>query len=196
MVNPHYFGNVSITTKNSGIVNFITIGAMRSKRRNTRLLTEAVIALSEIGITNYKITVIGRGSLRGVPRHLRKYFDIKGKLNFFSLYEELEKSDFFLTLLDPDNPSHDRYITTGTSGSFQLIYGFVKPCLIAEKFARRNGFDESNSIIYSKNDNLSQAMSDAIHMRQNAYVEMQQELKKQAKKLYEESLKNLKKLVY
>ncbi len=196
VINPHYFGNINTTKSKAEIVNFITIGAMRGKRRNTRLLIEAATALHDKGITNFKITVIGRGGLRTVPSHIRKHFDIKGRVDFANLYAELEKADFFLTLLDPDNPQHDRYITTGTSGSFQLIYGFVKPCLIADKFAAINGFNNSNSVVYATNDDLPQAMSEAIAMNPDSYTAMQQALKGQADALYAESLENLRRLIH
>ncbi|MGD9843022.1 MAG: hypothetical protein AB7U99_08980, partial [Steroidobacteraceae bacterium] len=191
-----YFGNINTAHRKAETVNFITIGAMRGKRRNTRLLIEAATVLHDRGITHFKITVIGNGSLRAVPAHIRHHFDIKGRVDFSTLYAELEQADFFLTLLDPENPQHDRYITTGTSGSFQLIYGFVKPCLIAKKFAPVNGFNEDNSVVYKENSDLARAMGDTIFMTQDIYANLQQELKKHSELLYAESLKNLQKLVY
>lgn len=195
VVNPHYFGTVQITPKSIGMTRFITIGTMRSKRRNTRVLIDAVNALHKLNITAFKITVIGRGELRAVPRHLRAYFEIKGRVDFTTLYAELEQADFFLPLLDPDNAAHERYITTATSGSFQLIYGTGKPCLIAEKFAAPNGFDATNSIIYSDNSALLQAMQSAISMPQERYAEMQQQLLGYSAGLYQRSLENLRRLI-
>lgn len=194
VVNPHYFGNVRVTAKNPDIVNFITIGAIRGKRRNTRLMIDAARTLCDSGIKNFKITIVGRGSLWGIPRDISEHFDIKGRLDFSRLYEELEKSDFFLTLLDPENPLHDRYITTGTSGSFQLIYGFRKPCLIAGKFASANGFNQANSIVYARNSDLALAMSAAVNMTLGEYDSMQQALNKSADALYAESLENMRRL--
>jgi hypothetical protein len=190
-VNPHYFGDVRITAKNSDTTRFITIGAMRSKRRNTQLLIEAVNTLHDAGCTHFIITVIGRGSLRGVPAHLHRYFDIKGRVDFSTLYAEMERADFFLPLLDPDNPSHERYITTGTSGSFQLIYGFRTPCLIAEKFAAVNGFHSDNSVVYARNVDLAKAMRSAISMPHETYSTMQNQLQRDADALYQRSLRSL-----
>jgi hypothetical protein len=191
MVNPHYFGEVRITAKSADITRFITIGAMRSKRRNTQLLIEAVSKLHESGSNNFIITVIGRGSLRGVPKHLHRYFDIKGRVDFSALYTEMERADFFLALLDPDNPSHERYITTGTSGSFQLIYGFRTPCLIAEKFAAVNGFHSGNSLVYARNTDLTHIMKAAVDMRGETYAAMQTQLLHDADALYQRSMRNL-----
>lgn len=195
MVNPHYFGAVKIADKNAGMTRFITIGAMRSKRRNTQLLIEAVDELHSAGITRFRIVVIGRGSLRGVPQHLRQYFEIKGRVDFTSLYTEMEKADFFLTLLDPDNPAHERYITTGTSGSFQLIYGFRTPCLIAKKFGAVNGFHSGNSLIYGRNADLGSIMRAAIDMPPETYASVRLQLQRDADALYQRSLNNLAELV-
>ncbi len=195
VVNPHYFGTVQITPKKTGVTRFITIGAMRSKRRNTRLLVDAVSALHEAHTTAFRISVIGRGDLRGVPKHLRQYFEIKGRVDFATLYAELEQADYVLTLLDPENAAHERYITTGSSGSFQLVYGFAKPCLIAKKFAAPNGFDATNSIVYPDNAALWLAMQLAISMSQQSYAALQQQLQSHAATLYQRSLKNLRQLI-
>jgi hypothetical protein len=194
VVSPHYFGNVSITGKSQELTRFITIGAMRSKRRNTQLLVDAVSNLHESGSTNFNVTVIGRGDLRGVPHHLRQYFDIKGRVDFSTLYAEMEQADFFLTLLDPDNASHERYITTGTSGSFQLIRGFGTPCLIAEKFALTNGFNNINSLVYRDNAGLVNAMRIAVNMQAHEYAAMQTALLHDAASIYQQSLENLHRL--
>jgi hypothetical protein len=193
-INPHYFGNINITAKSSGVIKFITAGALRVRRRNTSILIDAVAALHDKGITNFRIIVIGRGSLRGVPTHLRKYFEIRGRVDFSQLYTEMESADFFLALLDPENPLHDRYLTTGTSGNFQLIYGFAKPCLIDAKFAAANGFNAQNSLVYTGNVKLAASMIDAINLTQTEYGAKQQALQALAKTIYAESLANMKQL--
>ncbi len=194
-INPHYFGDVNITQKNKDITNFITVGALRGKRRNTDMLVDAVKMLVANGKTNFKITCIGKGSIKNIPAELRKYFDAKGEAYFAQLYDEMEKADFFLPLLDSENPAHDRYITTGTSGSFQLIFGFITPCIIEEKFAQKNHFDTSNAILYKSSNELSQAMQQAINMSQEEYASVQQNLRNTANKIAEQSLKNLKTLL-
>ena len=193
-INPHYFGEVNIAAKHSDIVRFITVGALRVRRRNTSLLIDAVSVLHSKGISNFKITVVGRGSLRGIPSELRKYFDIKGRVDFSNLYAEMEAADFFLALLDPENSQHERYLTTGTSGNFQLIYGFAKPCLIADKFAAPNGFSPRNSIVYTDNAALAIAMIEAIDMTPADYRLRQIAIQELAASIYAESLANMKRL--
>ncbi len=194
-VNPHYFGTVRARDKTDNITHFITIGAMRSKRRNTQLLLDAVRQLHEAGIRQFRISVIGRGSLRGVAAELQPYFEIKGRVDFTTLYAEMERAHFFLPLLDPDNPAHERYITTGTSGSFQLIYGFATPCLIARKFAAVNHFDAANSILYDTNDDLAQSMQRAISMSPALYQSLQLALQDCAARIHQQSLASLGKLI-
>jgi hypothetical protein len=104
----------------------------------------------------------------------------------------MRNTDFFLTLLDPDNPDHDRYITHGTSGSFQLIYGFSKPCLIVEKFAEVYGFTLDNAIIYKDNKYLGLAMQKAIDMSGDEYEDIRKNLIKMSNDIYNMSFENLK----
>ena len=195
VVNPHYFGDMRVTEKNQPVTRFITVGALRARRRNTSILIDAVVKLHARGVSNFKVTVIGNGSLNDVPPGVRHLFEIKGRVNFSRLYEEMENADFFLPLLDPENPSHQRYLTTGTSGNFQLILGFAKPCLMAKKFAPAVGFDDQNSIVYESNADLAEAMINAINMTPGEYNLRQQALQKLASSLYAKSLDNLRRLV-
>ncbi|MGC4028610.1 MAG: hypothetical protein QM696_07050 [Steroidobacteraceae bacterium] len=195
VVNPHFFGTVRVAPRRA-TVNFITIGALQGKRRNTALLIEAAAALHARGLADFRITVIGRGGLRSVPAELQSYFDILGSVDFARMYDAVESADFFLPLLDPGNPRHERYITSSTSGSFQLIYGFRKPCLIERKFAAINGFDSSNSLIYDGNEDLPSAMTEAMNLPQSAYVRLQEGIGRYANSLYEDSLEQLSRLVW
>ena len=194
VVNPHYFGEIPERAKNA-TVNFISVGAISAKRRNAALLIDATRKLYKTGARDFRITVLGKGTLRGLPKELHPFFRVTGRLDFRDMYKEIQQADFFLPLLDPCNPEHDRYITTGTSGSFQLIYGFLKPPVIASHFAPINGFDGGNSVIYESNAELASAMEKAILMTAEDYSEMQKNLKRYTKSLYRESLENLQRLI-
>ena len=195
VVNPHYFGEVKITPKNETVTNFITIGAIQGKKKNNDLIINSVKELHERGIHNFKITVVGKGHLKKLPKEIQKYFDIKGRLPFDKMYEELEKADFMLTSYNKKDPMHIRYNTTGTSGNFQLVYGFLKPCIIVEEFAPLNGFNRENAILYKEDENYADALIEGINMSQDSYSRMQGKLREYEQKLYIESLNNLKKLV-
>ena len=195
VVNPHYFGEVKYPPKNDE-TNFITIGELDAKRRNCGLLIDAVHKLVEMGENNFKITVIGRGSLDGIPENIKPYFDIKGRLDFSSMYDELEKSNYFLPLLDPENPAHDRYIKFGTSGSFQLIYGFLKPCIINKKFADVYGFDNRNSLVYEENNDLYESMAKAVRIDVKEYSRIQQNLKEMRENIESNSVTDMKEVLH
>ncbi len=196
VVNPHYFGDVKITPKNVSITDFIVIGNIQKQRKNHVLLINTVQKLITKGITNFKVTVIGsQGHLSYMPENVSRYIDFKGRLDFENMFDAMENADFFLQLLDPENPDHERYITTGTSGAFQLIYGFAKPCIICKKFAKIHGFTDDNSILYDRNNELMQAMITAINMPVEEYQIKQKMLLQYAQDLYRKSLDNLKGLL-
>lgn len=195
VVNPHYFGDIKINPKNSDITKFVTIGALNDKRKDSSMIINAVSELHNKGITNFKVTVIGKGHLKNLPNELHKYFDIKGRLPFNKMYEEIENSDFILNAYDKNNPQHLRYNTTGTSGNFQLVYGFLKPCIILDDFAKINGFDNENAILYKSSQSYAEAMEKAIIMSVEDYKSIQNNLKNYADKLYTTSLKNFEGLI-
>ena len=194
VVNPHYFGNLKFNPKNE-ITNFISIGALTANKLDTNIIVDAAKQLHNDGITNFKITVIGKGNIKNIPTEIRKYFDIKGRLPFKKMYEELEQADFMLTSYSQNNPKHQRYNTTGTSGNFQLVYGFLKPCVILEEYAPINDFNNSNSILYSKDEDYKLALLKGIKQTKEEYQTMQEELKKTAQNIYQNSLNNLKNLI-
>lgn len=191
VVNPHRFGDVRITGKNPDTVNFVTVGAINPKRKNSTMIIDAVKKLHGSGVENFKVTVIGKGELKDLPAELRRFFDIKGRLSFDRMYEELEKADFMLTAYDDKNELHQRYNTVGTSGNFQLVYGFLLPCIIIKSFAGLNGFSETNSIIYDQVGDYADALKRAIDLSPEEYALMQADLKKYVDELYLDSLNNL-----
>lgn len=194
-VNPHYFGDIKVTPKNEDIINFLTVGIIRPRKKNNGTIINAVLELHNKGIKNFKVTVVGKGKIKDIPKEIQKYFVMKGRLPFNKMYEEIEKADFMITAYDNDNERHNRYITTGTSGNFQLIYGFLKPCLINKKYAPLNSFNEKNSIIYNEAQEYTQAMERAINLSKEEYSDMQKELSNTVDEIYNKSLNNLKELI-
>lgn len=192
--NPNYFGEISKHNKNE-ITNFITIGELSIKRKNCNLLINAIKELHTNGIKNFKVTVIGQGSLDKIPHEICNYLDIKGRLDFDEMFNLLEKADFFLTLLDPDNIGHDRYIQHGTSGAFQLIYGFNKPCVIAKKFASCHYFNDENAMIYNENSDFTNSLKDCINITEKNYELMCKNLNKTTQIIRNKSQNNLKSML-
>lgn len=191
LLNTHYFGDFERVGKNKK-VNFICIGQIESKRKNHSLLFDAIDELLKKNITNFKVTVVARIGNLEIPAHIAPYLNFKGRLNYGDMYEELKKADFYMTLFDPENPLHQRYLVSGSSGSYQLIYGFKLPCLIPHKFQTQvNGFNAENSIGYAANEDLAKAMESAINMSDKDYMAKVKKLTSLADALESESLQNL-----
>lgn len=194
-VNTHYFKDIVKHEKNK-IVKFIVVGNIEAKRKNHNLLIDAVSQLLSENITNFRIVVVSRIGNLEIPKELNPFFEIKGRLSYEAMYKELEKADFFLTLFDPDNVEHNRYLTTGASGSYQLIYGFNLPCLLPYKFqVDINGFNNQNSIGYADNNHFCKAMKMAIQMNNEKYNEYKNNLMSLANEIYKTSLNNLREIL-
>lgn len=192
IVNCNYFKDIEFKNKNKkGIINFISIGELSKQRRNFTLLIDAVKSLHNNGIRNFKITVIGIGELDELPEDIRQYFNILGRVDYQTMFDELEKADFILPLLDPETEAHKRYMTGGTSGTFQLVYGFNKPCIIHKVFADIYNFDETNSLIYENNSELSEAMKKAINIDSSEFIKLQQNLAHITEQITKKSIDNL-----
>lgn len=114
-----------------------------------------------------------------------------GRLCFLEMYAEIENTDFIIVMIDKDNPKHQHYLNTVTSGIFQIIIGFHKPCIIQKDVADVYGFTEKNCIIYEKK-NLSSAIARAIQMTDLEYQHMMCNLDNLEKQIYNKSLENLK----
>jgi hypothetical protein len=192
-VYPSYFGIVNRHNKNQ-ITQFIVVGRKDNKVRNHHILLNAVETLLSKGIDSFKVVVIGPGHLN-IPKHIKHLFDQHGQITYPPMFNTLEQADFFLSLLDPDNPKHDRYITIGTSGSYMLVCGFCKPQLIAQKFIGMIGFTDADSLIYENNNQLAETMSKAIKMSQEKYQILQQNLYSLSNKIYQTSLNNLEQIL-
>ena len=74
----------------------------------------------------------------------------------------------------------------------QLIYGFLKPCIINRTYAPLNSFNEDNSIIYDEPNQYAQAMEKGIKLTKEEYSNMQEKLKTTVDGIYKKSLENLK----
>ena len=190
MVNPHFFGEIPPAPRNREPV-FITVGSLSAQRKNHNLLIEALQTIYHEGHRDFSVIIVGEGELGEIPGHLRPFLHVAGKLDFPAMYEAMRRADYFLPLLDPGNPAHDRYITTGITGSALLIYGFAKIPVIHEKFASFYGFNDRNALLYGE-ETLGGAMLRAIRQTEEEYAEMQQALLQLGRDIDRESRSNLK----
>jgi hypothetical protein len=194
-VNTNYFGDFKIRKNKNKLTTFISVGAIEGYRRNCSLLVEAVEELVKTGITNFKVIVVGAGKIEYLPDNIKNHFEILGRVSYKTLFEKIQQADYFLSLLDPTNIEHERYIKYGTSGSFNLIYGFNKPCIIAEKFANVHHFNTQNSIIYTYNNELKNKMLEAINQSDEEYTKMCESLSETVENINKKSFDNLKSIL-
>ena len=193
VVNPHYFGDIKITDKNPDVTKFIIIGRVRNDRQNYSLITDTIYKLKSQNIFNYKITIVGSWWNGEIDSKLRNEINLeyKGRLNFSDMYKEIEQADFFLSLFDENNPEHQCYKESVTSGQIQLIYGFSKPTIIPKSFAPHYGFNNQNAILFDNENDFSNALIKGIKMKNDEYKQLQNNLKNYADNVYKKSLENL-----
>ncbi len=191
-LSPHYFGDVRITKKSSDEVRFAVVG-VSPDRRNVDLLLDAVDTLTKGGVENFRITCIGDGR-RSVPKGLGGVLNFLGRQSFSVLYEEVEKADFILALLDPSSENHRNYLRGKASGTVQLSLGFGKPMIIEEHFAEVYGFNNENCLLYRGNE-LASTMKNAIEMSQGEYCNIQHGLKDKKDDLGMKSINNLRRFL-
>jgi len=189
MVNPHYFG-VTAHRGLGGTRTFITVGSGTTRNRDFQQLVEAVNELEQRGVLNFRVFVVGRNVLPGLIAPVSQRISLLGYLSFENLYSALDDADFFLPLLDPDNPGHRRYLSGETTGSRQLILGFGVVPVINEVFADAYRFSETNAVLYPAR-NLADAMLRSIRMSPDEYAQRRGGLAKLAEEVQRESLRNL-----
>ncbi len=191
-INPHYFGDIAITPKNLEKTVFVTVGSIKPCFKNHSLLIDAVGHLVNSGIQDFTVYIIGSGDI-DIPQNLKEYIQKLGRLDFPTMYSEIEKADYILALLDPLVEAHHSYLKGMTSGTVQLALGFRKPILINEEFAKVYNLSQNDSIIYSS-DYLSSAMKQAIQLSNHEYGCLQDGLKSSSDSICRESLESIKRM--
>lgn len=196
LVNPMYFGETGEGKTKAGHTTFLMVGAARAKRRSDDLLLDAVETLLKDGISNFEIRMIGKPGKTALPEHLTPYVKSLGRLSFDAMYDEVEAADFILTAFQKNNQDHAFYRTVGTSGSFQLAYGFSTPIVLQKRFAEGTAFAENNSFLYDEDADFSSTLKLAISLPKRDYDVLVQQLRRDASALYETSKSNLKDLIH
>lgn len=190
IVTPTYFGNIKINPKNNK-TRFIVIGNVDQKRKNFSLLLKSAEELVNENKKDFEIVVVSRQGDISIPPSISEQVRFLGKLSYEEMYSEIEKSDFFLALLDTSIPEHERYASKGISGTFLLSWGFRKPCIIEEYFAAKYNFDINNSVIYKNSASFTDSLRSAIEMDRRRYLDMQMSLSENVMKIAEKSIENL-----
>lgn len=192
-VNPHYFGFYDYHKKNK-ITHFVTAGNYNNNRKNFNLLIKSVEFLEKLNKKDFHLTIIGDGKKPILSDKIKNFITFTGRIPYDTMYNIISKCDFFLPLLDPI--FHLKYAKTLTSGSFQLSYGLNIPILIHSFFAEVYNFDNGNSIIYEDDEDFIDKLVDVIEMNEETYANIKINLEKKAKKIYKDSLSNLKEAIF
>ena len=191
VVNPHDFGTIAVTPRSTGPLRFLVVGTLGKGKRAQHRIVDAVRELLGAGERGFEVTVIGKRGVGRLPADVAGMFRVLGRVSFATLYAEVERADVLLTAYEAENSDHDFYRTAGTSGNFQLVWGFAKPCVVLREFAAINGLDEDNSFIYDGSGGLADGMRRAIALMPAAYARMQSRLKQDAAALADTSRRNL-----
>jgi glycosyltransferase involved in cell wall biosynthesis len=192
MLNPQYFGEVRHTPLNRGKRVFVFIGGVAFYKNSIQMLLDAVRKLEKK--FEFEVWMIGSGTDSSLSDSLPASIKTFGRLPFEEMFQCIEKADFMLPLLDPENQDHQHYLQGVTSGSRQLILGFNKLAVIHAEFAKRYDFSDKDSILH-EDGSLARAMERALTMTETEYTELQQGLRKLAEAVYSESLENLRKRI-
>lgn len=193
-VNPHYFGDVQFKNKNEKTRFFIT----STTQRSYEVLIDAVTNLHNAGL-DFEIFVCGRSydlCKEAMPENIRNHFSFHQQIPYSTLYSEIQKSDYIIMLLDPENDYDKLFKGKRATGSAQLVYGFAKPPIIHKDFADMYKFDSDNAWIYNSNKNLTAAMKNAINEKSDNYEMRCAHVKLLASDIYSTSLNHVKKALH
>ena len=188
-VNPHYFGDFSLKKKNRITRFFIT----STIDRNYHYLIAAVNKFKDENL-EFHIIVVGKWNTfthYNISEKVIDNFTFKYNISYSDLYNEVNNSDYIIINLDPNNKKNTAFKNTRVSGSIQLAYGFLKPVIISKDFAEIYNFNSDNSLLYEK-WNFIETMRNAINLENAQYKKMQKNLKLLSKKIYNNSLYNVK----
>jgi len=190
-VNPHYFGKIKHRDKNK-ITRFFIVS---TNRRNYDQLISACDILKNENY-QFQVVVTGRSHTlnpKRIPNNIKGKFLFNFYLSYYNLLKLIESIDFIIITLDLKNPGDNTYNNGRSTGSAQISYGYLKPCLINIDFTKTYRMNSGNSIIFNNSENsLYLAMREAIIMTNEEYKKKQYNLKKTSDTIYRISKNNVK----
>ena len=91
-----------------------------------------------------------------------------GSVSFERMFQEIEKSDFLMTTINPDYDSDRHYLESSTSGIRQLAIGFGKPLIIQNEVAKIYDIPEEASVNFSRGK-LNEVLKRLANMSDGLY---------------------------
>ena len=193
--NPNYFGNFNLShnKNNKSKTSFFITSSIN---RNYSQLIDGLNYIKEKNI-DFELNVIGHGNTFNpemVPKDLLKYCHFYLHVKYQKMYEIVQKSDFIIINLFPDNEENNLFRTTRATGSIQLSYGFYKPVILEENFAPIYKLTNETSITFQLHD-MRKALEKAATMTNEDYIKMSKNMKILKDTIYNTSLNNIKKVL-
>lgn len=171
------FGQINESGRKNLVTTFLCVGDIKRARRNHALLIDGLSRLLSF-TRKFRLIIVARYGDLPIPNILKRHVEFYHNSSFETLYSVAEASDYILPMLDPESPGHERYLQGGTSGSFQLAYGFGKPAIIHTAFASAYHLDSANSIIYADNSDFVSTLRKAADMDPAEYSSLCQGMRK------------------
>ena len=131
-------------------------------------------------------------SSKSINKNLKANFLFNYRVNFETLYNMVDSSDYIILTLDNKNKKDKIFKDKKVTGAAQLSYGFVKPALINSYFKDNYNMTEENSFIFNKS-NFYSVMKKAILLNNKNYKLMQKNLLETTKLIYNYSIRNIQK---
>ena len=135
--------------------------------------------------------------IRKEPKYNLKYslkafrkIEFVGTLSYEEMFKIIEECSFIDIAMNPSVSSG--FYTGRTTGALLLAYGFSKPCIMEQRFAKAYCLNESQSVIYS---NMQLGLVEALKMNDEQYREMVNEFEIKRKLMEHMSIENLQKAI-
>jgi len=187
---PFYVGNIKLKSKNKK-TRFFTVSTIS---RNYNFLVSAAEKLKEENL-DFEVVVVGKVrifSSKNINKNMKENFIFNYGVNFETLYNMVDSSDYIIITLDPENRKDNIFKNKKVTGAAQLSYGFGKPVLINSYFKENYDMTKENSFIFNKT-NFYNVMKKAILLNNENYKLMQKNLLETTKIIYKNSIINIQK---
>ena len=190
MCNPHYFGLTTKPSHPQGITKFVAIGFMHDGYKSHYNLLKEIKYCQKIAGNDFYVTLIGAGKI-GDVLHKVDNVNFIGRVNFETMFQYIEQSNFLLFMLDPLNSAHERYLFNQVTGALQLALGFGVVPVLCQKYAKAFSLTSEMAVICD--DSAAETgMSRAVLTTAEEYKLKQDALLAHARKTHSLSLSNIK----
>ncbi len=181
-----YLGNIDSNIQKDGVTTIVIPGF---NGKSLEFLIKLTSQIVKRGHQNFEFIVVDK-HFEDTECYQQKCDDIvpgkikiAGKVSFETLFEFIESAHFLFSCLDPENENHERYKTISTTGSLQISFASRKPLIIEKSFADFYELTNATSLVYETNNNILNALEEAIEMTNEKYKILAKNIFELGKKL-------------